>query len=201
MTIDYRALIRDRKAKQTRPIVRHPLCLDPERYSALEEAQDTLRQLLTQSAMDGERDPDEDRRAGGLTPLQGAIERARAAVTQAEQDVAEVTVMGVFKAPTADRQAEQHQALNAAREADPDRANSIVITQARANILEAFDHCEGPGRQRLDLEREDIAMVIEEWSQGELMVISNKLTQASTGAPDLPFSVRSLLANQPSAGT
>lgn len=197
--VDYRKLVQDRKAKQTRPIVRHPICLAPELYADLQEAQEELRHWTVQSVGEEEGDLPLDRRGGGLS-TKGHIAAAQAKVAAAEEAIAQVSVVGVFKAWTSARQARYNDELAAAREEKPDQTNELVLGMARAMILETFDRFEAHG-ERIDLDRDDLASVIEEWSHGEVLSLATDIQQASAGAPDIPFSVRRSLASRPSAAT
>lgn len=200
MTIDYKALVADRKAKQTRPIVKHPICLVPELYAELEDANDELTALLAQSAREGEDDPDQ--RQGGLSSLGAKIVAAREAVAGIEAKIAEVSILGVFKTPTSKRQGELSDELARLNEASPDKVNVIFVEQAKRTLLETIDHFEGPGGERIDtLSRDDLAVMLDEWAQGEVLAVNVKIARASAGAPDIPFSVRQSLGARRSAAT
>lgn len=202
MPIDYRALVNDRKQKQTRPIVRHPICLVPELYADLEEATDELRHFTVESIGDDDDEdaPPRDRRGGDLSPAQAAMAAAQAKVDHAEAEIAEASVVGVFKAPSAAKQAAAHDSIRKAQEENPDRVNQIVLDHAKTSVLEAFDRFEVAGKT-IDLSREDLASVLDEWSHGEIVGLANKIQSASVGAPDLPFSVQQSLLNRRSAAT
>lgn len=201
MPTDYRALIQDRKQKQTRPIVRHAICLAPELYADLEEAAEELRHFTVESIGEDDEDaPPRDRRGGGLSAAKAGMEAARVRVAEAEAKIAEVSVLGVFKAPSGVKQAESHDSIRKAQEEDPERVNQIVLEHAKVSVLEAFDRFE-VGGERIDLGRDDLAAVLDEWSHGEIVGLANKLQSASVGAPDLPFSVQQSLLNRPSGRT
>src|SRR5215207_227193 len=187
--IDYRALIRDRKAKQSRPIVRHRLVLEPELWAELEEAQDALDRAELDEMRDRKEDDEGrpklggDRRAGGLTDKGRAQER----VEQLAEQIEAVTVVGVFKAPTADEQGAKHDALGAAQEANPDRVNQIVLDSARKDVLDTFQHFETPDRKPIpDLGREDLQDLVAVMAHGELVPLATKINEASTRSHDGP---------------
>lgn len=194
-SIDYKALIHDRKQKDRRPIVRHVICLDPELYAELEEAQQEVREQIT--AEQDESGPAVDRRGGGLSPRSQAESR----VAEVEQRIADVSIVGVFKAFTSAVQAERHDKIEKDREANPDDLNVLVLTAAREDILLTFQHFEGPGRKRLDLDKSDLEDMLSTWSHGEVVGLANRIGRASTEVHDAPKSVRLSLLNQHSAAT
>ena len=198
MSIDYKALVQDRKQKQSRPIVRHLICLVPELYSDLEEAQSVLDSLVEQDR----RAKDDDERAGSMSPLGGQIAEAKAAVAAVEAEIAEVTITGVFKAPTAQQQGVNSDALDKLLESNPEQANELTIANAKKRIVECLDHFEKSGRERIDtLSRDDLADMLDQWSQGEVMGLHVKITRAATRELDAPFSVRQSLGVRPSSET
>lgn len=194
-TVDYKALIQARKQKGSRPIVRHVICLDPELYAELEEAQQELKDQIL--AEQDESAPAADRRGGGLSPRSQAEHR----VAEVEKRIAEVSIVGVFKAFTSEVQAERHDKLEKEREASPDDLNALVLTSAREEILLTFQHFEGPGRKRLDLDKSDLETMLPDWSHGEVVSLANKIGRASTDVHDAPKSVRLSLLNQHSDAT
>lgn len=193
--IDYRALIQDRKAKDRRPIVRHVICLDPELYAELEEAQQELREQ--RAADDDERAPAADPRMGALSPRL----QAEARVAEIEQRIAAVSIIGVFKAPTSAKQAELNDRLEKAREDNPDGFNVAIMQHAREVILLTLEHFEGPDRKRLDLDRSDLEAMLDTWSHGEVIGLGNLITRASVEVHDAPKSVRLSLNSRHSAAT
>ena len=192
MSIDYRSLIADRKQKQTRPIVRHPVCLIPELYADREEAAEALNEAEL-AEMDDER--------GGGQVASAGLQSAREALADVDARIAEATITAVFKAPLSRRQGEQTDDLTAQLEASPERTNAIVVDHAKACLLEAFDHFEGPGKVKLDLNETDLRELLEQMAQGETLAIHRKLARASTVDAELPSSVRRLLGAQHSAET
>lgn len=193
--IDYKALARERKAKRSRPIVRHVICLDPELYAELEEAQQELQeQIRTEQREDG---PKPDRRGGGLSPRLVAEER----VAEVEKRIARVSVVGVFKAPPGDQQAQHIDTLVKEQEDNPDRAQEIAERHSRETILRTFEHFEGPGRKRIDLGKEDLEEMLPDWSQGEVFALANRVNRASTEAHEAPKFVRLSLSSLDSDAT
>jgi hypothetical protein len=198
MSIDYKQLVADRKAKQSRPIVRHLICLMPELYADLEEAQST-RDALTEQDRRAEQDDD---RAGSLSPLGAQLAAARQEVKDIEAQIAEVTIVGVFKAPTASKQGALSDEFDKILEANPEQANELTVANAKQRITEAFDHFEGPNRKPIDtLSRDDLGDMLEQWAQGEVMWLHAKIVKASTRELDAPFSVRQSLGARRSAET
>jgi len=195
--IDYRALIQDRKANHRRAIVREIFCLQPELYADLEEAQQDLAEQRLASRNEDPIGPTPDLRAGSLSPV-GQLESA---VAEIEKEIAAVSVVGVFKAPTSEAQAARHDALVKAQEDRPDDINQVVVESATSTILACFDHFEGPGRVRLDLNQTDLQDLMAEWSHGEKISLANRINRASTGANDAPKSVRSSLLTRSSDAT
>ena len=200
MSIDYRALIRDHATKQARPIVRHEICLVPSLYAELEEAEENLRAAHMATIRD-EDDPNEDRRGGGVTAPAPEVTEARAVVEQIAAEMAEKSITLVFKALTAEKQAQEWDALERAKADNPDSVNAIVVDRNRAVLLECFDHAEGSGREVLDLNREDITPLIADANAGLIITIAQKLQNASAGAPDLPKSAQRSLRNRRSSET
>lgn len=200
MSVDYKQLVQDRKTKQTRPLVRHPICLVPELYAEHDEATEELTALLAESVRNGEEDPDQ--RLGSLSPLGSKIVAARQVVADVEARIAEVTITGVFKAPSATRQGQLSDEKDRLVEASPDKQNEVFVDYAKRGLLEAYEHFEGPGGARIDtLSRDDLADMLDQWAQGEVLAIHVKIVRASSGTPDVPFSVRQSLATQRSAAT
>jgi len=190
--VDYRALIQDRKSKDRRQTVRHVICLDPDLYAELEEAQQELRELnLAAIGRDGP-DPAADQRMGALSP----VKKAEAKVSEIEARMGEVSIVGVFKAFTAEKQAERFDLLNKAREDSPNQEGLVILRAARDDILLTLDHFEGPNRERLDLGKQDLEDVLATWSHGEVAGLANKINRASTEVHDAPKSVRSSLLNR-----
>jgi len=109
--------------------------------------------------------------------------------------------VGVFKAFTSTVQAQRHDLLAKAQEDNPDSMNTVVVAAAREDILLTFDHFEGPGRERLELTKEDLETLIGAWSHGEVVGLATRINRASTGANEAPKSVRLSLLNQHSAAT
>lgn len=186
-SIDYRALIQDRKAKQTRAVVRHILCLVPELFTELEELQDEQR-LASYSSTSGETKPPANQRmAGGPTSVSTRI-------TELEAQIEAASVVGVFKAPSAERQAELNRVF-----ADSDD----VVGHTIQVILDAFTHFEA-SREPIPAEqlgRADLAELLPVMAQGELLALGNRIVEASAGAPDLPLSVQRSLLNRRSGAT
>lgn len=191
MSIDYRSLIRDRREKQSRPIVRHEVCLVPELYADLEEAQESLRQALMATV--GDEDEPQDKRGGHVTAPDPDVVEAREVVKAIEAEMAAASITLVFKAPTADRQAQESDALERLKNDEPDRMNSIVVERSRTMLIECFERAEGEGRKPVDVNREDVAMLVEAWTQGEVVGLSNRILTASIGGLDLPKSAQRLL--------
>lgn len=201
MSIDYKALVADRKQKQTRPIVREPICLVPELHADLEEAQDALTSLTDEDRRSDD-DDDPDPRAGGMSPRGALIAQARAEVSAAQEKIDEVTVTGVFKAPTSDRQGELQDQLDKLIEANPENSNKITVQNAKTRILECFERFEDRDRQPIDtLSRDDLSVLLDTMAQGEVLSIHVKIVRAATRDHSLPFSVRRSLAAQRSAVT
>lgn len=200
MSIDYRSLIRDHAAKQSRPIIRHEICLVPSLYADLEEAEENLRAALMANVKDDD-DPEQDRRGGGVIAPAPEVSEARTVVEEIAAEMAEKSITLVFKAYTADRQAQEWDALERAKKDNPDAMNTIVVERNRTVLLDCFDHAEGAGREVLDLNREDITPLIMDANAGLVVFIANKLQSASAGAPDLPKSAQRSLRNRRSNGT
>lgn len=200
MSIDYRALIRDHAAKQSRPVVRHELCLVPALYADLEEAEENLRSALVASVKD-EDDPDVDRRGGGVTAPDPDVAAARAVVEEIAAEMAKKSITLVFKAMTAEKQALEWDGLERAKKDNPDNVNAIVVDRNRLVLLDCFDHAEGEHREVLDLNREDVSPLIMDANAGLVIMIANKLQNASAGAPDLPKSAQRSLRNRHSNET
>lgn len=194
--MDYRALIQDRKSKDRRQTVRHVICLDPDLYAELEEAQQELRELNV-AAIGDRPDPAADRRMGALSPVMKGESR----VAEIESRMAEVSIVGVFKAFTAEKQAERFDLLNKAREDNPDGEALVILKAARDDILLTFDHFEGPNHEPLDLGKADLEDILATWSHGEVAGLANKINRASTEQHDAPKSVRSSLLNRHSDET
>lgn len=193
--IDYKALARERKAKRSRPIVRHVICLDPELYAEHDEAKQELQEhIVAEQREDG---PKPDRRGGGLSPRAVAEER----VAEIEKRIARVSVVGVFKAPPSDQQAAAIDALVKEQEDNQDRAEAIMAAHSRETILRTFEHFEGPGRKRIDLDKQDLEEMLPDWSQGEVYGLANRINRASTEAHEAPKSVRLSLNNLDSDAT
>jgi hypothetical protein len=195
--IDYRALINDRKAKDRRRPVRHVICLDPELYAELEEAEQELREERAAAASGEDGGPRPDLRGGGLSP----VAKAELRVAEIEKRIADVSIVGVFKVFTVEQQAERHDILQKRQDENPDRLNAVAVEESRQDILLTFDRFEGPGGARLDLTRDDLEQLISTWSHGELFGLSTRIQRASAGGVDAPKSVRSSLLNQHYAAT
>lgn len=193
--IDYKALVRERKTRGRRPIVRHVICLDPELYAELEEAQQEVREQI--AAEQDESAPPVDRRGGGLTPRLQAQSR----VDEVEARMAQVSVMGVFKALDSEKQGEHNDKVANAQESNPERINDILISAGRDIILLTFDHFEGPGGKSIELDKADLEEMLPDWSQGEVMGLANRIARASTEVYEAPKSVRLLLNSQHSDAT
>jgi hypothetical protein len=199
MPVDYLSLMTDRakKADAARRPIRYPICLDLDLLADLQEAEEEHRQLVVANIGEDEK-PRRDARAGDLSP----VDAAEARVEQIKQQVAEHSVLGVFRVPTATRQAELHDKLNAAQKDRPDEQNVIVIGSAKDTIVECFvrfdrlDHEPIPG-----LNREHLVADLEVWPEGVLLDLANKIREASMGAPDIPKSGRSSQPSRPSAAT
>ena len=196
--IDYRALIQDRKAKDRRPIVRHIICLDPELFAELEEAQEELQEEIRATiGQEDDSQPRRDRRAGGLSPRSQIESR----IEEIEGRIAAASIVGVFKAYRSDVQNQHFDELEREREANPDQANALAEQYARKAIVDTFQHFEGPHRSRLDLTVDDLRDMLETWTQGEVTTLGNKITRASVVAHEAPKSARQLLLNQRSDAT
>lgn len=200
--IDYKALIQDRRAKDRRPIVRHVICLDPELYAELEEAQQELQdELLAEERDDG---PKPDRRGGGLPPSAAARER----VKEVQSRIADVSIVGVFKAPTSTKQAELNDEIEKARESDPDSFNLAIERHARGVIVLTFQHFETlkdpetKKAKRIDsLDASDLEAMLDSWSHAELVGLGNRIVRAGTEAHEAPKFGRSSQNSQPSDAT
>lgn len=193
--IDYSALVRDRFSRKSRRTVHHTICIDPDLYGELDEARTAL-QILELRAGD-ETQPKGDRRAGALSDLDAARHRADVAL----EKVREVSVVGVFKVLSADKQAERYDELNRLQEQNPDKANANAISSARQDILLTFDHFEDPDGNTIDLGLDDLKLLIEIWSQGEIVDLARKINEASSGAVDIPKFDRSSPNSQHLDGT
>lgn len=208
-SVDYRALLRDHREKQSRPIIRQVVCLVPSLYADLEEAEDNLRAALVatikpDSDDEDDRGPQVDRRGGGaIAEAEPDLEvvAAREAVRELADEMASKSITLVFKSLSADDQAAEWDSLNREREANPGGINAIVANHARSVLLRCFDHAEGPGREVLDLNREDITPLIEDSSSGLVITTAERLQNASAGAPDLPKSVQRSLRSRRSSET
>jgi hypothetical protein len=197
MPIDYLSLMTDRakKADAARRPIRYPICLDLDLLADLQEAEEEHRQLVVANI--GEDEPRRER-AGDLSPVDAAEVR----VEQIKQQVAEHSVLGVFRVPTATRQAELHDELNAGQKDRPDEQNAIVIASARRTIIECFVRYEDFDREPIPvLNREHLVADLEFWPEGVLLDLANKIREASMGAPDIPKFGRSSRPSQPSAAT
>lgn len=194
-TIDYKALARERGTGKRRPIVRHVICLDPELYADLEEAQQDLKDLIADEQ--DETAPAADVRGGGLPPRSQAQHR----VDEIEKQIAAVSVVGIFRALPSDKQGEMTDLLVKEQEDNPNQAEAAALKHSREIILLSFDHFEGPEKKRIDLDKEDLEVMLPDWSQGEVMTLANKINRAAMIGHDAPKSVRLSLSNQPSAAT
>jgi hypothetical protein len=197
MPIDYLSLMTDRakKADAARRPIRYPICLDLDLLADLQEAEEEHRQLVVANI--GEDEPRRER-AGDLSP----VDAAEARVEQIKQQVAEHSVLGVFRVPSATRQAELHDKLATAQKDRPDEQNAIVIASARDTIVECFVRFDRLDREPIPvLNREHLVADLEVWPEGVLLDLANKIREASMGAPDIPKSGRSSRPSPPSAAT
>jgi hypothetical protein len=143
-----------------------------------------------------------DRRLGAPPTVNPAEAKARKVVGDIEKSIADASVVGVFKAPTAEEQAAEHDRLNQAQADDPEHPNVVVLQKAKQSILDTFSHFEGPGRVKIDvLNKEHLAELLGVWSHGEVVTLATRIMDASVGAPDVPFSVRQSLQAPRSAAT
>lgn len=206
MSIDYRALIRDHREKQSRPIIRQEICLVPSLYADLEEAEENLHSALVATVKpdDDDDEKNEDRRGGGVVAEPAPdpeVAAARDAVKAIADEMAEKSITLVFKAMSGPDQAAEWDALNREKEANKENVNTVVVSRSRAVLLKCFDHAEGPGRELLDLNREDVAPLIEDAHMGFVVMTAERLQNASSGAPDLPKSAQQSLRSRRSSGT
>lgn len=175
-----RALIQDRKAKQSRPTYRHLFSLAPDLYAEREELEQQLAELPRRPAAGEE----------GQAPRQGGARgRLERQLADLDARLAEATVAVVFKAPTADQMA--------AKVAEWERGKLETLEQARDLILTCFNRWETDE----ELGRDDLADLLPTLTQGETYVVSNALSNLAVGEVDVPKSVRQSVATRTSAAT
>lgn len=182
-----RALIQDRKTKQKRLLYKHAFSLSPEMY--------TDRQMLIDELEDLP-EPAETPEGGQKPRLNGDPRtRLERQLRELEEKIAEHTVLGVFKALSADG--------IAAKVAEWDQAEMPTLGKARALILECFEYFEDHGEPipAADLGKPDLADLLPALTQGETYGLSNTLTDMTSGDIDIPKSVRQSLAARKSDAT
>lgn len=196
---DYKALIRERSQADRRKPVRHIICLDPDLYADLEEAQQELADVRREQETYGDNPPPGvDRRAGALSPVQ----RYEARVAEVEDRIREVSIVGVFRPYDSARVAKEIDKTQKMAEDHPDRINELALQNARETILETFQHFEGPDQQRIpDLGKEDMEEILNGWPFGQIYGLGQKINAAATRVYEAPKSVRSSLLNQHSDET
>jgi hypothetical protein len=182
---DLRALIQDRKAKQSRPIIRHTFSLAPELFSDLGELREQAR--LEQSNQYDPDYTDPDPRMGKPKAKTLADQ-----IRDLEAEIESTSVVAVFKAPTRARQAE----FNAMFQADDDDPGKVSTSDLETMmILDAFQTFER-NREPIsadELGKPDLIDLLEALSQGETTSIATKIASVSGGTPDIPLSVRQSL--------
>lgn len=174
---DYGALVRDRFARNSRRTVTHQICIDPDLYDQLEQAKVAL-----QVTEHDEEDRSVDRRAGALSPRA----KAQHDLDVIMEQVREVTVVGVFKVLPALQQAERHDRLRNLQMEHPDQLNVHAMKEAREDIVLTFDHFEDIDGHRLEMGREELNMLIDVWSQAELIHLAREISDTATDVWDLP---------------
>jgi hypothetical protein len=198
---DYKALIGDLSKPGSRKPIRHVICLNPDLYQELEEAEQELRDARQDADLD-EPKPGVDRRAGALSPVQ----KAEARVAEIESRIGEVSIVGVFRPYDSGRIAKEIDKAQKMQEDSPDRINELALENARETILETFQHFEGRDErgelQRIpDLGKEDLEAILDAWPFGQIFGLGQRITAAATRVYDAPKSVRSSLLNQHSDET
>jgi hypothetical protein len=168
--VDLRALIQDRKAKDARPTVKHPMCLDPDLLDELNELK-AKKAARDKALADGDGDPDV--RMGKVDPLKKQIE-------ELEKAVAERSLVAVFRTPTRARMAELTEMAKDDADIDP-----IVAS-------ECFWHFLRDGQIDPTLTKEDFEDLLSLMPTGEVNTIGGKVYSRAAGRPDFPESVRQL---------
>lgn len=192
MSKDYAALVRDRFARNARRTVTHNICIDPDLYDQLEQAR-----VAVQLTEHDDEDRSIDRRAGALS----ARAKAEHDLEVIKEKVRDVTIVGVFKVLPAIQQAERHDKLRNLQIEHPEQVNVNAMNEARQDILLTFDHFEDLDGARLDMGREELDMLVDIWSQAELISLAREISDASTDAWDLPKSEATSRNRQRSAAT
>lgn len=175
---DYAALVRDRFARKSRRTVTHNICIDPELYDQLEQAKSAL-----QRTEDDDEGKSADRRAGALS-ARAAAEHQLEII---QEQVREVTVVGVFKVLPALEQAERHDKLRNLQIEHPDQINVNAMREAREDILLTFEHfTDLDGNPIEGMGRDELIMFLDIWSQAELIHLAREISDTSTDPWELP---------------
>lgn len=182
-TQSLRALIQDRKSKQSRPIYRHPFTLIPELYADRTELERALEELPKRKEF-----ADEGQRPR-MTPEDGRRADLDRQLADLDAQIAQATVVAVFKALSADKAAEKI--------AEWDKANLPPLDKARATMIECFESFDTDE----DLGVDDLKDLLPTLTQGETYDVSNTLMDLSAGAIDVPKSVRQSLSSRKSGAT
>lgn len=179
-----RALIQDRKAKQTRPTYRHLFTLSPDLYAERTDLEAALADTPPRPVRPADGKGQQPRQ-GGDDP-RAALEKS---LKELDEAIAAQSVVAVFKALSADQMA--------AKVAEWDKADNTALEQARDLILECFSRFVTDE----DLGRDDLAELVPTLTQGETYAIANRLTDLSVGEVDVPKSIRRSVAARPSGAT
>jgi len=177
-----RALIQARAAQQARPVHRHLFTLDPELYADRLEIEQALDDLPR------EREFTDESQRPRMNPNnpRALLEKQLA---ELDERIATASVVGVFKALTADQAA--------AKLAEWDASELSPLDKARATIVECFDHFDTDE----ELSKDDLEALLPTLTQGETYDVSNVLMNLSAGAIDVPKSVRQSLSSRKSGAT
>lgn len=175
--VDLRALLQDRKEKNGRPTIRETICLDPDALDRLNLLQDEKDARDARKSRD-EEDPDR-RMAGRPDPLAKDL-------AEAEADVKARSVVGVWRVPTRERQAELQAQGEDGVDIDP-----IVVSECFVHFVRNNDPIPAD-----ELGRADLDVWIALAARGEVNDIAFNIMRRSVGRPNFPTSVARSLATR-----